>query len=308
MHKSQVHTSPSKKELLIAWWSTIRPESLPVSIIPVVVGTLLGVADGAFNGWIFTAMLVASVLIHLGANIFNEYYDYRRGLDDEDSVGIGGSLVRGEVKSEAAARVALSFFAIAILLGVYIAFETSWWIAVMGAVSMAVGYLYTGDPLPIAYTPFGELFSGIFMGSIIISISYFIQTMTLTVGVVLISLPVTIFVAGIMLTNNIRDADGDKANGRNTFAILAGRKKATNVLAVMFAAAYLLTGVYMVIGILPLVSIIIFASAPKAYSVIKKLRGKTEAAQMMPAMAAVGQTHAMYGALLSLALFVHLFF
>lgn len=308
MNENQENKSLSKKELLQAWWSTIRPESLPVSIVPVIVGTLLGVADGSFHVWVFIAMLVASVLVHLGANIFNEYYDYKRGLDDTDSVGIGGALVRGDIKPQAAAQVALSFFGIAILLGAYISFETSWWVAVIGSVSMAVGYFYTGNPLPIAYTPFGELFSGIFMGSIIIGLSYFIQTMTLTVGAVLISLPVTIFVAGILLTNNIRDVDGDKANGRNTFAILVGRKKATTTLAAIFIVAYLLTGLYIIMGILPLISIVIFISAPKAYSVVKKLRGKTEAAQMMSAMEAVGQTHAIYGALLSLSLFVHLLF
>src|SRR5699024_4054897 len=137
---------------------------------------------------------------------------------------------------------------------------------------------------------------------------YFIQTMILTIGIVLISLPITIFVAGIMLTNNIRDVDGVKANGRNTVAILIGRKKATTTLAVMFIVAYLLTGLYIIMGILPLVSIFIFISTPKANSVVKKLRGKTEAAQMMPAMAAVGEAHAIYRALLSVSLFVHLLF
>lgn len=308
MNKTNDSALANKKLMLGAWWSTIRPESLPVSILPVVVGTVLGVTDGAFDGWIFAAMLIASVLVHLGANIFNEYFDYKRGLDDEESVGIGGALVRGDVKPQAAVRVALSFFAVAILLGAYISLETSWWIAVIGSVSMLVGYLYTGDPVPIAYTPFGELFSGIFMGSLIVSISYFIQTMTLTADVVLISIPVTLFVAGIMLTNNIRDVDGDRENGRRTFAILVGRKKATSVLAALFVIAYVLTGLYIITGILPLISLLIFVSAPKAYDVIKNLRGRTKAADMMPAMVAAGQTHAFYGALLGLTVFIHSFF
>ena len=89
---------------------------------------------------------------------------------------------------------------------------------------MAVGYLYTGGPFPISYTPFGEIMSGVFMGMVIILISYYIQTGGLTWNVFLISLPITILVGGINLSNNIRDLVGDKENGRKTLPILAGRK------------------------------------------------------------------------------------
>ena len=79
---------------------------------------------------------------------------------------------------------------------------------------MAVAYLYTGGPLPIAYTPFGELTAGLFMGVIIIGISFFIQTGTVTSEVVLLSIPSSILIGAILLANNIRDLDGDKENGR----------------------------------------------------------------------------------------------
>src|SRR5699024_5376901 len=196
------------------WWSIIRPESLPVSIIPVLIGTILGFAENAFHLWLFLAVLIASVLIHLGANIFNEYYDYKRGVDDEESVGTGGALVRGDIKPKEALYTALIFFFIALLLGIFIAIESSWWIALIGSISMLVGYFYTGGPLPIAYTPLGEIFSGLFMGTVIIGISYFVQTLHITGEVILISIPVTLFVASIMFTNNIRDLDGDSENGR----------------------------------------------------------------------------------------------
>src|SRR5690625_5764431 len=91
---------------------------------------------------------------------------------------------------------------------------TSWWIAVIGAVSMVFGYLYTGGPFPIAYTPFGELTSGFFMGTVIIGISYFIQTDTITIDVILISIPIAIFIGAIMLSNNIRDRVGDRKSTR----------------------------------------------------------------------------------------------
>src|SRR5690625_2417042 len=135
--------------------------------------------DGHFHLLLFLSMLIASILIQAATNMFNEYYDYKLGLDTEESVGIGGTIVRDGVKPKTVLNLALIFFGIALLLGVYICAMTSWWIAVIGAVSMAFGYLYTGGPFPIAYTPFGELTSGFFMGTVIIGISYFIQTDTI---------------------------------------------------------------------------------------------------------------------------------
>src|SRR5690625_2956637 len=133
-------------------------------------------------------MLLASILIQIATNMFNEYYDYKLGLDTEQSVGIGGTIVRDGVAPKTVLNLAIILFIVAIGLGVYISMSSSWWIAVIGSISMLFGYLYTGGPIPIAYTPFGELFAGLFMGTGIVMISYFIQTLTITSDIFLISI------------------------------------------------------------------------------------------------------------------------
>src|SRR5699024_11799483 len=102
------------------------------------------------------------------------YYDFVRGLDNEQSVGIGGTIVRDGIAPKKVLGLALSFFGIAILLGVYICMVSSWWIAVIGLICMLFGYLYTGGPFPIAYTPFSELFSCFFSETVIIVFSYYL--------------------------------------------------------------------------------------------------------------------------------------
>ena len=89
---------------------------------------------------------------------------------------------------------------------------------------MAIGYLYTGGPIPISWTPFGELFSGLFMGMIIILLAFFIQTGNVNGFVVWISLPIVITIGLINMANNIRDRVKDKASGRKTLSILLGKK------------------------------------------------------------------------------------
>src|SRR5699024_2913204 len=197
------------------WWRLLRPHTLTASFVPVFVGSMFAfIHDDTFHPMLFLAMLLAALLIQAATNMFNEYYDFVRGLDNESSVGIGGTIVRDGIKPHVILRLAFLFFGVAILLGVYISIVSSWWIAAIGAACMLIGYLYTGGPLPIAYTPLGEICSGILMGTIMIAISYFIQTGHVDANVILVSIPVAIFIATIMLSNNIRDLDNDKENGR----------------------------------------------------------------------------------------------
>src|SRR5690625_385525 len=290
------------------WWRLLRPHTLTASFIPVFVGTMFAyITEDIFQIGLFLAMLLASILIQAATNMFSDLYDYVRGLDNEKSVGIGGTIVRDGISPKTVLRLGFVFFGIAILLGIYISFASSWWIAVIGAVSMMIGYLYTGGPLPIAYTPFGELFSGLLMGTVIIGISYFIQTSHITIDVLLISIPIAIFIGAILLSNNIRDLDNDKESGRKTIAILIGRKNAIVFLASLFVIAYGLTLYFVIVNVLPIWALLSLLSVIKAVEVIVKFRGKTEPLEMMPAMVATGQTNTIYGLLLGIGLLISSF-
>ncbi|MCM3740188.1 1,4-dihydroxy-2-naphthoate polyprenyltransferase [Oceanobacillus luteolus] len=306
--KNEIREALNEKSGFDVWWRLMRPHTLTASFIPVFVGTMLAYHDGIINWLLFTAMLVASVLIQAATNMFNEYYDYVLGLDTEESVGIGGTIVRDGVNPKTIRNLAFAFYGIAVILGVYICLASSWWIAVIGLVCMLIGYLYTGGPIPISYTPFGELFSGVLMGSVIIGITYYIQTLTLTAEVIWISIPITILIGSLNLSNNIRDRDGDKIGGRKTIAVLIGREKAITLLAVLFFVAYGWTLGLIIFNLLPIWSLLTFLSAPKAIFVIKNFRGKTEPLEMMPAMAATGKTNTIYGLLLGISLVLAVFF
>lgn len=93
---------------------------------------------------LFLAMLFSCLWIQIATNLFNEYYDFKRGLDTEDSVGIGGAIVRHGMKPETILQLALGSYAIALVLGVYICMSSSWWLAAIGLAGMLIGYLYTG--------------------------------------------------------------------------------------------------------------------------------------------------------------------
>src|SRR5690625_535350 len=147
--KINIQQALNEKDGLQVWWRLLRPHTLTASFIPVFIGTMLAYIDGSSHLFLFLAMLIASILIQAATNMFNEYYDYVRGLDNEQSVGIGGTIVRDGIAPRTVLTLAFVFYGIAILLGLYICLVSSWWIALVGLICMLFGYLYTGGPLLI---------------------------------------------------------------------------------------------------------------------------------------------------------------
>lgn len=297
---------PSKRHWKI-WWELIRPHTLTAGFIPVLMGTALALLTDSVNILLFLAMLFASLLIQAATNLFNEYYDFKRGLDTAESVGIGGGIVRHGMTPKLIMKLALAMYTISLLLGIYICAASSWWLAAVGLVCMLVGYLYTGGPFPISWTPFGELASGFFMGFLIILIAYYIQTGHVSSLAVLVAVPSGILVGLINMANNIRDHDGDKRSGRRTLPILLGQKKAIIFMGIMYAVAYLwVIGLVVTSTVSPWL-LLALLSIPKAVQATKSFVGKTKPIEMMPAMKAAGVTNTLFGFLLSIGLFISYF-
>lgn len=289
------------------WWQLTRPHTLTAAFVPVSLGTALAYLEGSINWFVFISMLLASMLIQAATNMFNEYFDFKRGLDHEGSVGIGGAIVRNGVKPKTVLNIAFSFFGIATILGVYICIQSSWWVAVVGIVCMLAGYYYTGGPVPIAYTPFGEIVAGFFMGTVIIVLSFFIQTGYVSSAPFIISIPIAILVGNILLANNIRDLDGDKENGRKTLAILVGRTNAIRVLAAFFGLAYVSLVFFILFNSFSFWVLLPLASIPMAVKATKGFIGKSVPLEMYPAMKATAQTNTFFGLLLTIALLLQTF-
>lgn len=286
-----------------AYWRMTRPHTLTASFVPVVVGTAVvapRVEHLRFD--LFFAMLIASMLIQIATNLFNEYYDYKRGLDTEESVGIGGSIVRDGFRPGTILVFALSLYGIAALLGLYICLETTWWLLLVGGISMFVGYIYTGGPLPIAYTPFGEVVAGFFMGYVIIAISAYLQIGYVPTEAKAISVPVSILIGSILLANNIRDLDNDKVNGRKTIACLVGHRNAVYVLAGFFAAAIVTLLIAVFAFEVSYYALLALVSIPLMIKAVRLFWNDLPPQELMPGMAQTGKVNTIFGLLLALSL------
>lgn len=286
------------------WWKLTRPHTLTASFAPVFLGTMIALYEAKIDWLLFIAMLLACLLIQAATNMFNEYYDFVRGLDSQESVGIGGAIVRNGVKPKTVMQLALLLYIIAALLGIYICYESSWLLLVVGAISMAVGYFYTGGPYPISSTPFGELFSGLFMGMLIVLIAIYIQVGSVPVFAVLLSVPSALLVAGIMLSNNIRDLVEDTAGGRKTMAILVGRKNAITILASYFVLSYLWIIGLVLLQIITPWSLLVLLSLKKPIHAIKLFKQTEIPVQVAPAMKDTALTNTIFVFLLGIGLLI----
>ncbi|WP_412520015.1 1,4-dihydroxy-2-naphthoate polyprenyltransferase [Staphylococcus simulans] len=292
------------------YWLLMRPHTLTAAVVPVLVGTataklfLLGSEDH-LKFSLFLAMLLACLLIQAATNMFNEYYDFKKGLDDHNSVGIGGAIVRNGMSPKLVMNLAIAFYVIAALIGLFIASQSSYWLIPIGILCMAVGYLYTGGPFPISWTPFGELFSGVFMGLIIILIAFFIQTDNLQGYAVWISVPIIITIGLINMANNIRDRVKDKESGRRTLPILLGKANSIRFMALMYIIAYVwvIYTVFFVPGG-SIFYLLVLLSFPFPVKAIRRFKKNDTPAEMMPAMAATGKTNTVFGLLYALGIYI----
>ena len=283
-------------------WRLLRPHTLTASFVPVLIGSVLALPTGAFKPGVAVAMMLACLLVQSATNMFNEYYDYRRGLDHKESVGIGGAIVRDGLAAKHVFQLAAGFVALALVLGVYIMEQSSWSVLPWALACMSVGYLYSGGPYPISATPFGEAAAGACMGLGIIAISYYIHTVAISPIVYLVSVSPSILIGAILMANNIRDLEDDRNHGRKTLAILCGKDKAIWLLTAMFVISIGWVVALVLTGYLPKWAALAVFSIHKMGQAIRGFRAGATPVEMMPAMVATAQANTIFGLLLAVGL------
>ena len=290
------------KSKLKEFFMCTRPHSYPASIAPVLFGATYALGyEIKFSILKFILFLLACLLIQAATNLFNEYYDYKHGLDKIDSEGISGSIVKGNLSPREVMVGALVLYALAFILGLILTFMTSLYVLLVGLVCMLAGYFYTGGKYPIAYSPFGEVVSGFFMGTIIISLSFYFQTGYVNADIIVVSIPLFIMIGAILLANNIRDLDNDKESGRRTYAILVGRYNAIKTMAISFIVVYLLNVLFIVTKYASWWNLLVFVTIPLAIKIIKGFSANNHKTTMAPFMVLTAKLTIFIGFIMSLA-------
>lgn len=206
-----------------AWVAAARPRTLWAGAAPVLVGTGLADAHGTYRFLPAVAALVGALLIQIGTNLANDYYDFVRRGDTEDRVGPLRVTQAGLIAPEHVWRgMALTLLA-ALLVGVYLASVGGWPIVWIGLASLVCAVAYTGGPYPLAYHGLGDPFVLVFFGLVAVGGTYWVQALALSGEAVLAGIGMGALNTAILVANNMRDLETDRAAGKRTLAVRLGR-------------------------------------------------------------------------------------
>jgi 1,4-dihydroxy-2-naphthoate octaprenyltransferase len=280
------------------WWPTFRPWSYTAAIIPVALGAAIAANEGKLDWWLLVLTLIGSILIQAGTNLANEYYDDRKGLDKIQHYGISGALKRGDLRPNQVLIAALVCFAIGSIIGLYLVSVAGQFILWLGLLSVATGWFYTAGPFALAYVGLGEIAVFIFMGPVMVVGSYYVQARTVTLPVVLASLPVGFLVAAILHANNLRDMDIDRQVGKRTLATMFGRSGARIEYYVLVGGTYLSLLLVVLLGYAPWWTMISLITLPLAFKLMRIAATETEPRALQPVLRQTARLHLQFGVLL----------
>ena len=208
------------------WFFAIRPKTLPAAVIPVIVGSSIAWRDGWLDwravGW----CLLFSLLIQIGTNLANDYFDYVKGADGADRQGPKRAVSSGQIAPSTMLRAFVIVFTLAFFSGLNLITFGGWEMLPVGIISILFGFAYTGGPFPLAYHGLGDLFVFVFFGLVAVMGSYYVQTRELSFFAFMAAVPVGLLATNILVVNNYRDMDTDARADKRTLVVLLGRKAA----------------------------------------------------------------------------------
>jgi 1,4-dihydroxy-2-naphthoate octaprenyltransferase len=210
--------------MLRHWLAAVRPRTLPVAAVPVLVGSALAWREtGAWSFAVLLAAGLAALLIQAATNLHNDVVDYERGADLPGvRVGPPRATAEGWLSPAAVRSGAIGLFAAAAVVGAWLVALGGWPILVVGLASLASGWAYSGGPRPIAYSSLGEVFVWLFFGVVAVAGTYYLQSGALSASALAAGAVVGLPTAAVLVVNNHRDVEHDRLAGRRTFAVVYG--------------------------------------------------------------------------------------
>ncbi|MBS0620418.1 MAG: 1,4-dihydroxy-2-naphthoate polyprenyltransferase [Verrucomicrobia bacterium] len=192
------------------WTLAARPKTLIISQCPVLIGTTLAIHHGFFSAPLFFFTLLSALCIQIGTNFANDYFDFLKGADTKERKGPLRVMQAGLVKQRTMRWAIACAFFLAVLTGIPLLLVGGIPFALLLALSITLGILYTGGPYPLAYLGISELFVFLFFGPIAVAGTYYLQAGSLTLESLCIGIAPGALAMLPLIINNTRDIEEDR--------------------------------------------------------------------------------------------------
>ncbi len=279
------------------WLLGARPRTLPAAIAPVVVATALVGAD--FNWFRAALALKVAVWLQIGVNFANDYSDGVKGTD-ADRVGPIRLVASGLASAKSVKAAAFISFGIASIAGVWLSYLTSPLLILVGIISIAAAWGYTGGKNPYGYKGLGELSVFLFFGVIATMGTYYAQTEQLTLLSFIVSIPMGALSCAILAINNLRDRPKDELVGKRTVAVRIGDRNARR----MYVALLLLAHLAAIVTLVP-ATLLTLAVLPMSLSISRQVLSGISGKDLIPVLGRTAKLQMIFSILLAIGLGLH---
>jgi 1,4-dihydroxy-2-naphthoate octaprenyltransferase len=279
------------------WILGARPRTLPAAIAPVVVATALAAPD--FNWFRAALALKVAVWLQIGVNFANDYSDGVNGTD-ADRVGPTRLVASGMATASAVKTAAFVSFGVASIAGVWLSLLTSPWLILIGFISIAAAWGYTGGKNPYGYKGLGELSVFLFFGVVATMGTYYAQTEKITLLSFIVSIPMGALSCAILSINNLRDRPKDALVGKLTVAVRIGDRNARLMYVALLALAHLAA----ITTLIPTALLTVLA-LPMSISISRQVLSGFSGKELIPVLGRTGKLQMVFSILLAIGLGIH---
>ena len=283
------------------WLLASRPKTLPAALVPVLVGSAFAAQAGTFHAGAAALCLGFALLVQIGTNFANDYFDYVQGADTAQRVGPARAVASGWVTPGTMRVAMLLVFAAAFAVGLGLIHFGGWGLLPLGVLCILCGIAYTGGPYPLGYHGLGDVFVFLFFGLVAVGATFWVQAHALTGEVLLAAAAIGALAANLLVANNYRDRETDVAAGKRTLIVRFGERFGR----LQYGAAVLLSGAVPVVlwargfGVWSLLAL---GALPLGVACWLRLRPSTPAPELIRLLARTAAHLALFGVLLAAGL------
>lgn len=282
-----------------AWKTAARTHTLPAAVVPVVVGSGLAYGEGAFRWDAFLWALIGGLAIQVAANFSNDASDAKRGADSEGRLGPPRMVSLGLITPKQMWTATWLSIGVAAISGIALTLIAGPLVLVIGVASVVAMLGYVGGPIPYGYSGFGEVFVFVFFGLVATVGSRYVHDMTAPLAAWLLAIPIGMLVTAILVANNYRDIDTDRAAGKRTLAVILGNERTRLLFAGLVYGAFPLIAVFAVASWTPFETLFAALLFPFATGPVRIVYAKTGGAALIRALKLTAKLHLWTGVVLA---------
>jgi len=213
-----------KKHSPRAWFLATRPKTLSASATPVIIACALAYHDKSFQWKPALICLLFALTAQIISNFANDYFDYKKGIDNEERLGPKRAVAQGWIAPKMMLGTTLVLLMLDLALGLLLLHYGGWKLIFIGLCVAVFAFAYSGGPYPLAYHGLGDICVFVFFGIIPVGFTYYVQTLHWSLSAVICGISVGLIIINILVANNYRDRFSDAKANKKTSVVLFGEK------------------------------------------------------------------------------------